>query len=841
MAVYEIRSASSGGVPNGVLDQIIRCSYARSVNNIGELNISLPDIYPSGWFRRDDRIYVQKTIGSTVSVTDLDTAWLIQDVTTGLSADGVPSIDIKCVDALAILSYYIVPYNANNVAVPGSLKLQAADDMMKAIVRENMGALASDTTRNISAFVTVQADATQAPIIKKEFSKRVVLDVLRELADASLAGGTYLAFDIVLTDPYVGTLEFRTYIGQRGNDHRFPSGNPPILLDAETDSLSEISLIDSHLAQKTYIYVGGAGVADVRPVATASDAAEIAASPFGRRELFVDDNNTGDVVVLQADADATLKKYQATQGFSARLNDQATIIRGIHWDYGDFMTASFKSQTFDVHADKIAVTLNEDGSDATDTLLTSTGKALPPGGPFVKMRRDMFRVEEGLRKLESIEIPAAGLGWYNVKDYGALADGTTNDRTSIQAAITAAQTAGGGIVYFPKGTYNILSQITVVLPGAGSKITLLGSPGATLSLGAALANNDTAMIDVSNSGGALTRGWFTMIDLTLEGNSRTGTGIKTNSMGERTTIERCRIKTFLGRGAWLYGSIGVNLIGDHFISCGTGCDIDGTTSQGEGGIVGCKFESCTDCNLNLNDGCSFMEIVGCTLYGSVPHKVEIADGVYCIGFRSCSFEDAAGEGTCIYAVGSVNELTVENCSIQSKAVSTTQRGIYIVGNLTDSRIAQNIFILNAAVTKTVVGVQVDGARTDLRIGPNRFSLSGAGTLTQYTPIDLPYPDVDLGGAKISSYRGTTGSIANTSFEAIFTGVAAQSYLVSVVDNGGGSFFVLAWIILETDGNVLITTVGSLGGVTVTNSGTSIRVTNNTGAARAFQWEALRIK
>jgi hypothetical protein len=42
---------------------------------------------------------------------------------------------------------------------------------------------------------------------------------------------------------------------------------------------------------------------------------------------------------------------------------------------------------------------------------------------------------------------------FNVKDYGATGNGVTNDTTAIQAAINAVQTAGGGIVFFPRGTY----------------------------------------------------------------------------------------------------------------------------------------------------------------------------------------------------------------------------------------------------------------------------------------------------------------------------------------------------------------------------------------------------
>lgn len=45
--------------------------------------------------------------------------------------------------------------------------------------------------------------------------------------------------------------------------------------------------------------------------------------------------------------------------------------------------------------------------------------------------------------------------WYVVKDYGATGDGVTDDTTAIQAAITACNAAGGGVVFFPPGTYAV--------------------------------------------------------------------------------------------------------------------------------------------------------------------------------------------------------------------------------------------------------------------------------------------------------------------------------------------------------------------------------------------------
>ena len=67
-------------------------------------------------------------------------------------------------------------------------------------------------------------------------------------------------------------------------------------------------------------------------------------------------------------------------------------------------------------------------------------------------------------------------GVYNVLDYGAAKDGTTDDTTAIQAACTACASAGSGTVLFPAGTYAVSTgSITV-----GSGVSISGY-GATIS------------------------------------------------------------------------------------------------------------------------------------------------------------------------------------------------------------------------------------------------------------------------------------------------------------------------------------------------------------------------
>lgn len=49
----------------------------------------------------------------------------------------------------------------------------------------------------------------------------------------------------------------------------------------------------------------------------------------------------------------------------------------------------------------------------------------------------------------------------NVKDFGAVGNGTANDTAAIQATIDYVTALGGGIVYLPAGTYNIASGFTI--------------------------------------------------------------------------------------------------------------------------------------------------------------------------------------------------------------------------------------------------------------------------------------------------------------------------------------------------------------------------------------------
>lgn len=66
-------------------------------------------------------------------------------------------------------------------------------------------------------------------------------------------------------------------------------------------------------------------------------------------------------------------------------------------------------------------------------------------------------------------------GWYDVRRYSAVGDGATDDTSAVNAAIAAINAAGGGVLYFPPGTYKVTSALTTLTAGC----TVIGcGPGA---------------------------------------------------------------------------------------------------------------------------------------------------------------------------------------------------------------------------------------------------------------------------------------------------------------------------------------------------------------------------
>ncbi len=112
---------------------------------------------------------------------------------------------------------------------------------------------------------------------------------------------------------------------------------------------------------------------------------------------------------------------------------------------------------------------------------------------------------------------------FNVKDYGAVGNGSTNDTTAIAAAITAA-TSTGGEVYFPPGTYQVASTLTIP-----SKVRLVGA-GKNVSIIRKSASIANAMLDFTGTNNSTRCQRGGMADIQINGAGSNGAGTFTGPL-----------------------------------------------------------------------------------------------------------------------------------------------------------------------------------------------------------------------------------------------------------------------------------------------------------------------
>jgi parallel beta-helix repeat protein len=91
---------------------------------------------------------------------------------------------------------------------------------------------------------------------------------------------------------------------------------------------------------------------------------------------------------------------------------------------------------------------------------------------------------------------------FNVRNYGAKGDGTTDDTAAIQAAVTAAIASGGAGVYFPGGRAGYKVSAPIVINTASSLVLFSDGPGSGTILPSSL-TADVFQVTVSNPNAAV--------------------------------------------------------------------------------------------------------------------------------------------------------------------------------------------------------------------------------------------------------------------------------------------------------------------------------------------------
>ena len=121
---------------------------------------------------------------------------------------------------------------------------------------------------------------------------------------------------------------------------------------------------------------------------------------------------------------------------------------------------------------QFSVTVRDKNSDLV--IYSPVGYGILPGTSVSST--DQMTYNEGSTSAVNRVLTSRLQDFVSVKDFGAVGNGTTNDTTAIQNAINAVSTAGGGVVFFPEGSYacaNLIPKNNVTLQGSGSAATIL--------------------------------------------------------------------------------------------------------------------------------------------------------------------------------------------------------------------------------------------------------------------------------------------------------------------------------------------------------------------------------
>jgi hypothetical protein len=165
-----------------------------------------------------------------------------------------------------------------------------------------------------------------------------------------------------------------------------------------------------------------------------------------------------------------------------------------------------------------------------------------------------------------------GSAVHNVKAYGAVGNDAVNDTVAIQAAINAANVAGGGAVYFPNGAY-LIDDVLTLYPS----VSLIGTgPAASF-----IRQTSTTDHAVSLTSGSVLDARLAISHLGFVGPA-SGSGNGINISGAPlafVSIEDVSVLEFGSSGVYLGGAIVSSL--DKVISTGNlehGIFLDGTAS-----------------------------------------------------------------------------------------------------------------------------------------------------------------------------------------------------------------------------------------------------------------------
>ena len=361
-ATYELWLLNhANGSPIQLVTDYSAFAYAKVVNGIGAWSMSLPSSFDIKQIQRDTRIAVHRRLPDTARV--LDFVGLVRYIEKAQRGNSI-YYTIAGPDLNDILRRRIIPYGTSSTTY--SKKATYADNMMKALVTQQLGASAG-TNRAITSYgFSVEANESLCTSVTVNAAWKNLYEVLIEIANSSQSTPATAAYFGIVPLATGWTCQFRTNKGQWGVDRRYPTGSGGVcILSLDFANIGEITRNWNYREEVDYVWCGyGAGSGTAKYSRQASDSARITQSPFNQCEAFITSNSTGYSTVMSV-ANAAVRAGKPRQLFSASIINTANAVYGREFGFGDYVTAVFQGESVNCRVNAVEIKLTDKDEDVS--------------------------------------------------------------------------------------------------------------------------------------------------------------------------------------------------------------------------------------------------------------------------------------------------------------------------------------------------------------------------------------------------------------------------------------------------------------------------------------------
>lgn len=346
---YAIEVITPSGESIDTIDNPISLVAARSYSSVGSAVLTLLPNYDEEFFRYNMRFKLWRTDSKYGKSLFGDTIWFLRKFINNI---GQRHFEIELADALTLLSNPVVAYTAQTPYADKTLEelgditysdYYRIDNLMKAYVRENLGASALDATR-INPYIVVEQNRNLAPHGEKSASWAKLSSVLSDLARMSAEKGMELFYDLIPQSN--NTFLFKVWRDIRGIDRGFSSSESIIFSD-ENGDLDDVQVTYDYSAMATYCYVLGYDTGPSQVIVEVGNSAIIESDPFGRIEFTANSTDNDVSSVLLADGQAALYGLRPRRVLSAKLSPASSLHYGTDFAYGDRIGVEVGGRRYD--------------------------------------------------------------------------------------------------------------------------------------------------------------------------------------------------------------------------------------------------------------------------------------------------------------------------------------------------------------------------------------------------------------------------------------------------------------------------------------------------------------